>query len=57
MKTWTCPDAWGDGVLVRVTGVKEDASPFIGNNFQATLKDLEGRMREAASNLAFEGER
>jgi excinuclease ABC subunit B len=26
----------------------------MGSNFQATLKDLENRMREAASNLEFE---
>ncbi|MDI1343892.1 MAG: UvrB/UvrC motif-containing protein, partial [Pseudolabrys sp.] len=43
-----------DRVLVTLTGVKEDARPFIGNNFQATLKDMEGKMREAASNLEFE---
>jgi excinuclease ABC subunit B len=43
-----------DRVLVPVTGVKEDARPFVGSNFQAALKDLEGRMREAASNLEFE---
>ncbi|CAL1690814.1 UvrABC system protein B [Brevundimonas subvibrioides] len=43
-----------DRVLIPTTGVKEDARPFIGNNFQATLKDLEGKMREAASNLEFE---
>jgi len=35
-------------------GVAEEAKPFIGSNFQAALKDLEGRMREAASNLEFE---
>ena len=35
-------------------GVKEQAKPFTGSNFQAALKDLEGRMREAASNLEFE---
>ena len=35
-------------------GVAEDAKPFIGSNFQAALKDLEGRMREAAANLEFE---
>lgn len=35
-------------------GVAEDAKPFVGSNFQAALKDLEGRMREAASNLEFE---
>ncbi|KAK0349992.1 hypothetical protein LTR94_030831, partial [Friedmanniomyces endolithicus] len=31
-----------------------EAKPFVGTNFQAALKDLEGRMREAASNLEFE---
>jgi len=35
-------------------GVAEQAKPFVGSNFQAALKDLEGRMREAASNLEFE---
>jgi len=35
-------------------GVKEQAKPFTGSNFQAALRDLEGRMREAASNLEFE---
>ena len=35
-------------------GVAEDARPFLGSNFQATLRDLESRMREAASNLEFE---
>jgi excinuclease ABC subunit B len=35
-------------------GVAEDARPFLGSNFQTTLRDLEGRMREAASNLEFE---
>jgi len=40
---------------VRVdAGVAEDAKPFLGNNFQATLRDLETRMRDAASNLEFE---
>ena len=42
-----------DRVLIP-TGVSEDSRPFLGNNFQATLKDLEGRMRAAASNLEFE---
>ena len=37
----------GDRVTVDV-GVAEDARPFLGSNFQATLRDLEGRMREAA---------
>ena len=36
-------------------GVAEDGSkPFLGDNFKATLRDLETRMREAASNLEFE---
>jgi excinuclease ABC subunit B len=36
-------------------GVAEGGqAPFLGNNFKATLKDLEGRMREAAANLEFE---
>ncbi len=43
----------GDRVTIDV-GVAEDARPFLGSNFQATLRDLEGRMRAAASNLEFE---
>jgi excinuclease ABC subunit B len=35
-------------------GVAEDAKPFLGHNFQTTLRDLEGKMREAAGNLEFE---
>jgi excinuclease ABC subunit B len=35
-------------------GVAEDERPFLGSNFQATLKDLETRMRDAAANLEFE---
>jgi excinuclease ABC subunit B len=36
-------------------GVAEKAgASFVGNNFKATLKDLETRMREAAANLEFE---
>jgi excinuclease ABC subunit B len=35
-------------------GVADEAKPFTGSNFQAALKDLEGRMREAAANLEFE---
>jgi excinuclease ABC subunit B len=31
-----------------------DGQAFVGNNFKANLKDLEGRMRAAASNLEFE---
>ncbi len=30
------------------------AKPFMGDNFKATLRDLENKMREAASNLEFE---
>ena len=35
-------------------GVAEDSKPFTGSNFQAALKDLEARMRNAAANLEFE---
>jgi len=42
-----------DRVTVDV-GVAEDAKPFLGSNFQATLRDLESKMREAAGNLEFE---
>ncbi len=43
-----------DRVAVKV-GVGETASkPFLGSNFQTTLKDLETRMRAAAANLEFE---
>ncbi len=36
-------------------GVAESSTkPFMGSNFQATLKDLEAKMREAAGNLEFE---
>ena len=43
----------GDRVTVDA-GVAEDSRPFLGSNFQATLRDLEGRMRAAAANLEFE---
>jgi len=43
----------GDRVNIDV-GVAEDARPFPGSNFQATLRDLETKMREAAGNLEFE---
>jgi excinuclease ABC subunit B len=43
----------GDRVTVDA-GVAEDSKPFLGSNFQATLRDLEGRMRAAAANLEFE---
>jgi excinuclease ABC subunit B len=42
-----------DHVRIEV-GVAEAAKPFLGSNFQATLRDLTARMREAASNLEFE---
>ena len=32
----------------------EAGTPFVGDNFKTTLRDLETRMREAASNLEFE---
>jgi excinuclease ABC subunit B len=35
-------------------GVAEDVRPFLGSNFQATLRDLEGRMKAAAADLEFE---
>ena len=35
-------------------GLKEEAKPFTGSNFQAALKDMEAKMREAAANLEFE---
>jgi excinuclease ABC subunit B len=34
--------------------VAEDAKPFLGSNFQATMRDLEARMRKAAADLEFE---
>ena len=43
----------GDRVTVSA-GVAEDARPFVGHNFQATLRDLEARMRKAAADLEFE---
>jgi excinuclease ABC subunit B len=42
-----------DRVLVPV-GVAEDSKPFMGDNFKTTLRDLEARMRQAASDLEFE---
>ena len=44
----------GDRVQFPMGVAETDARPFMGSNFQATLKDLETRMREAASNLEFE---
>ena len=42
-----------DRVTVDV-GVAEDSKPFLGSNFQTTLRDLEAKMRAAAGNLEFE---
>jgi excinuclease ABC subunit B len=43
-----------DRVTVPV-GVAEDGSkPFMGDNFKATLRDLEAKMRQAAGDLEFE---
>jgi excinuclease ABC subunit B len=42
-----------DRVLIPV-GVAEDSKPFMGDNFKTTLRDLEARMRQAASDLEFE---
>ncbi|KRA66320.1 excinuclease ABC subunit B [Caulobacter sp. Root655] len=45
----------GDRVTVPIGGLGEGADkPFTGDNFKSALKDLEARMREAASNLEFE---
>jgi excinuclease ABC subunit B len=42
-----------DRVLVPV-GVAEDSKPFMGDNFKATLRDMEAKMRQAAADLEFE---
>ncbi|WP_419254240.1 excinuclease ABC subunit UvrB [Caulobacter sp. ErkDOM-YI] len=46
----------GDRVTVPIGGlhVGDVEKPFTGDNFKAALKDLEAKMREAASNLEFE---
>jgi excinuclease ABC subunit B len=43
-----------DRVTVPVGVAEGGATPFVGDNFKATLKDLETRMRAAAANLEFE---
>jgi excinuclease ABC subunit B len=43
-----------DRVTVPVGVAEDGAKPFMGDNFKATLRDLEGRMKAAASNLEFE---
>jgi excinuclease ABC subunit B len=44
----------GDRVTVPVGVAEGGGTPFIGDNFKTTLRDLETRMREAAANLEFE---
>jgi excinuclease ABC subunit B len=44
----------GDRFQVPMGVAEKDSKPFLGSNFQATLKDLEAKMREAAGNLEFE---
>jgi excinuclease ABC subunit B len=43
-----------DRVTIPAGVAEGDAKPFLGSNFQTTLKDLETRMRNAAANLEFE---
>ncbi|MET0339025.1 MAG: excinuclease ABC subunit UvrB, partial [Caulobacter sp.] len=43
-----------DRVTIPAGLAEGDAKPFMGDNFKATLRDLEAKMREAASNLEFE---
>ncbi|WP_411287244.1 excinuclease ABC subunit UvrB, partial [Phenylobacterium sp.] len=43
-----------DRVTIPVGVAEDGAKPFLGDNFKATLRDLENRMRAAASNLEFE---
>jgi len=37
-----------------VSSVAEESKPFLGDNFKATLRDLEAKMRQAAADLEFE---
>ena len=43
-----------DRVTVPVGPATADGKPFLGSNFQTTLRDLEARMRKAAGDLEFE---
>ena len=43
-----------DHVTVPAGVAERGGTPFVGDNFKATLKDLENRMRAAAANLEFE---
>ncbi len=44
----------GDRVTIDAGVAEGGSKPFLGDNFKATLRDLETRMRTAASNLEFE---
>ena len=44
----------GDRVTVDAGVSEGGATPFLGDNFKTTLRDLESRMKTAASNLEFE---
>ncbi len=48
------PHEKGDRVQIPMGVAEKDSKPFLGSNFQATLRDLEAKMREAAGNLEFE---
>lgn len=43
-----------DRVTVPVGVAEDGAKPFLGDNFKATLRDLEAKMRQAAADLEFE---
>ncbi|WP_374578647.1 excinuclease ABC subunit UvrB [Phenylobacterium sp.] len=43
-----------DRVLVPAGVAEEAGKPFLGDNFKATLRDLEAKMRQAAADLEFE---
>ena len=43
-----------DRRMQEVSAVAEESKPFLGDNFKATLRDLEAKMRQAAADLEFE---
>ncbi|MET0293878.1 MAG: UvrB/UvrC motif-containing protein, partial [Phenylobacterium sp.] len=43
-----------DHVLVPAGVAEDGGKPFMGDNFKATLRDLEAKMRQAAADLEFE---
>ncbi|MFN3513591.1 MAG: excinuclease ABC subunit UvrB [Phenylobacterium sp.] len=43
-----------DRMLVPAGVAEDGAKPFMGDNFKATLRDLEAKMRQAAADLEFE---